>query len=427
MGGNPVFGSAPEVFRGVVHEERVLTRVPVAIEHSLKDDGVGLSGLVVRGGKHVFAKVRHQVGSDFGEVFTDQDSVVGEQGDLAPLLGVFDGLCHFRPKAHHRFPKVDPGLAGNIGSKGLVDEAHVFISGIGVSRFGLPFAIVMPPAIAQLLKAEAGQSGQLLHAFAPAVFVEDIVHVEDEEHDDPSLGPKSSQIRRSRLCGMPASIRDCTDVSRLDSYLDEAVGLVRSGQCVVLPTDTVYGIGCDAFSAEAVSLLLATKGRGRHMPPPVLVGSMDDVETLVEVVPDSARKVMEKWWPGGVTVVFRAHPDVQWDLGDTHGTVAIRMPRHEVALELLRKSGPLAVSSANLTGQPSPLTAQGAYEQLGDRVSLYLDSGEVGGAYRGVGTDTGSTIVDASEIDRGGAWRVVRNGVVSVVEIQAVAGGRWEE
>ena len=226
---------------------------------------------------------------------------------------------------------------------------------------------------------------------------------------------------------MPASIRDCTDLARLPSYIDEAVEILRSGKCVVLPTDTVYGIGCDAFSAEAVSLLLATKGRGRHMPPPVLVGSRDDVESLVDVVPDAAERIMETWWPGGVTIVFRAHPDVQWDLGETHGTVAIRMPRHDVALELLRKSGPLAVSSANRTGQPSPLNAKDAYEQLGDSVALYLDSGDVGSAYRGVGAETGSTIVDASEIDRGGAWRVVRNGVVSVAEIQAVAGGRWDE
>lgn len=162
------------------------------------------------------------------------------------------------------------------------------------------------------------------------------------------------------------------------------------------------------------------------MPPPVLVGSFEDVESLVEVVPEGARAVMEKFWPGGVTIVFRSHPDVEWDLGETQGTVAIRMPRHEVALELLRKSGPLAVSSANRTGEPSPLTVQEAFDQLGESVPLYLDGGRVGGDYLAAPAESGSTIVDASTIDRDGAWRVVRNGVVKVEEIRTVAGGRWE-
>lgn len=225
---------------------------------------------------------------------------------------------------------------------------------------------------------------------------------------------------------MSSSIRDCSDESLLTHAIDEAVSHIRAGRCIVLPTDTVYGIGCDAFSPEAVALLLHTKGRGRHMPPPVLVGSVEDVPSLVEVIPDQARAVMQTWWPGGVTIVFRAHPRVSWDLGDTNGTVAIRMPRHDVALALLRATGPLAVSSANRTGQPSPVTAQGAFDQLGDSVPLYLDGGEVGTAYQPVGADTGSTIVDASTIDRGGSWKVVRHGVVDVAEIRAVAGGEWD-
>lgn len=225
---------------------------------------------------------------------------------------------------------------------------------------------------------------------------------------------------------MSSSIRDCTDESIFQQAIEEAVAHIRAGRCIVLPTDTVYGIGCDAFSPDAVSLLLHTKGRGRHMPPPVLIGSVDDVASLVEVIPESARDVMNAWWPGGVTIVFRANPRVSWDLGDTNGTVAIRMPRHDVALALLQATGPLAVSSANRTGQPSPVTAQGAFDQLGESVPLYLDGGEVGTTYQPVGADTGSTIVDASDIDRGGAWRVIRRGVVDVNEIRAVAGGEWD-
>ncbi len=132
-----------------------------------------------------------------------------------------------------------------------------------------------------------------------------------------------------------------------------ALEALRSGQSIIVPTDTVYGIACDAFSPEAVNTLLSHKGRGRHMPPPVLVASVDDVRRLVRTIPDGARALMEQFWPGGVTVILEAAPDVEWDLGDTQGSVAICMPDHPVALDLLRESGPLAVSSANLTGQHS--------------------------------------------------------------------------
>jgi len=162
------------------------------------------------------------------------------------------------------------------------------------------------------------------------------------------------------------------------------------------------------------------------MPPPVLVAGVADVERLVADIPSSARAVMSEFWPGGVTIIFAAHPSVAWDLGETQGTVAIRMPADAVALALLELAGPLAVSSANLTGGLPALTVAEAKEQLESRVALYLDGGPVGQLYADAPGNPGSTIVDASAVNSGGPWRVVRRGVVPVEDIRAVAGGEWE-
>ena len=193
-----------------------------------------------------------------------------------------------------------------------------------------------------------------------------------------------------------------------------------------MPTDTVYGVACDAFSADAVASLLASKGRGRHMPPPVLVGSPAGAEALAVNIPEDAKAVMDAFWPGGVTIILTANPSVVWDLGETAGTVALRMPDNEIALELLRASGPLAVSSANTTGQPSAHSAPEAVVQLGDSVSVYLDGGVVGSPDTGGLGNPGSTIIDATALDAGGPWRVVRYGVVPVDLLRAVAKGEWE-
>lgn len=201
---------------------------------------------------------------------------------------------------------------------------------------------------------------------------------------------------------------------------------ITRGELIVMPTDTVYGVACDAFSPEAVTRLLVSKGRGRQMPPPVLVGSPDDVGALVHNVPDSAKAVMEAFWPGGVTIIFEADPSLAWDLGDTAGTVALRMPDHDVALDLLALTGPLAVSSANQTGALSAHTALEALSQLGDSVSVYLDGGVVGRLGDTAAANPGSTIIDASALDSGGPWRVVRQGVQSMESLRAVARGEWE-
>jgi L-threonylcarbamoyladenylate synthase len=191
--------------------------------------------------------------------------------------------------------------------------------------------------------------------------------------------------------------------------ITRATELVAEGELVVLPTDTVYGLGCDAFSPAAVAALLAAKGRGRAMPPPVLV---PHVRTLVGLATDltpAVRALAEAFWPGALTIVCRAQPTLKWDLGDTNGTVAVRMPLHPVSLELLEQTGPLAVSSANLTGHPAAQTATQAQDQLGESVAIYLDAGPAS-----IGVP--STIVDGTR----GTLRVLRQGAISFEEIRSV-------
>jgi L-threonylcarbamoyladenylate synthase len=197
--------------------------------------------------------------------------------------------------------------------------------------------------------------------------------------------------------------------SELEEGLSAAARAVQRGRLVLLPTDTVYGVGADAFSADAVSRLLAAKGRGRHMPPPVLVSARTTVEALAVDVPDWARALIEELWPGPLTLVFRQQPSLQWDLGETRGTVAVRMPDHDVALALLARTGPLAVSSANRTGLPAATDADAAEEMLGPKARILLDAGPTPGPVP-------STIVDCT----GTEGRVLRMGVVNLETLNEV-------
>ncbi len=191
----------------------------------------------------------------------------------------------------------------------------------------------------------------------------------------------------------------------------EAVSAVRRGELIVLPTDTVYGIGADAFTPAAVSALLKAKGRGREMPPPVLVGSVRAATALVEDLGPYGQDLIDEFWPGGLTLVCRANRSLMWDLGETKGTVAVRMPMHELAVELLKETGPLAVSSANLSGSPAARNAEAAEEMLGDSVEVYLDGGASGHG-------DPSTIIDLT----GSVPRLLRAGAVPVEKIRAVVG-----
>ncbi|MGK5734047.1 L-threonylcarbamoyladenylate synthase [Streptomyces sp. URMC 124] len=207
----------------------------------------------------------------------------------------------------------------------------------------------------------------------------------------------------------------CSDAPERAAGLREAEAAVRRGELVVLPTDTVYGVGADAFSTEAVGGLLEAKGRGRNMPSPVLVGSPGDLDGLVEDLPEQARQLVDAFWPGGLTVVARHKPSLEWDLGETHGTVAVRMPAHPVALDLLGATGPLAVSSANLTGHPSPQDCDAAQAMLGDAVAVYLDAGPTPAAVP-------SSIVDVT----GTAPILLRAGAVSAEQLRKVVPGLQE-
>jgi L-threonylcarbamoyladenylate synthase len=207
------------------------------------------------------------------------------------------------------------------------------------------------------------------------------------------------------------TVYDCARRDTREAGLSAAANVVRSGQLVVFPTDTVYGIGCDAFDALAVRSLLDAKGRGTSMPTSVLVGSWSTLDGLVLSVPDTARALVEAFWPGGLSIVLPHAPSLSWDLGDTRGTVMVRMPLHPVAIELLREVGPMAQSSANRTGHRPATTVDEASEQLGDAVAAYLDGGPSGAA-------TPSTIVDLT----GDAPLLLREGAVSADAVSDVLG-----
>jgi len=168
---------------------------------------------------------------------------------------------------------------------------------------------------------------------------------------------------------------DTSDPDERSRGLEAATSAVRRGDLVVLPTDTVYGVGCDAFSAAGVTRLLEAKRRGRDLPLPVLVGRPQTLEGLAYGLSKAARDLVEAFWPGPLTVVVRAQPSLAWDLGDANGTVALRMPLHPVAIELLVATGPMAVTSANVAGAAPPTDYLGAEEQLADSVAIYLDAG----------------------------------------------------
>jgi tRNA threonylcarbamoyl adenosine modification protein (Sua5/YciO/YrdC/YwlC family) len=202
---------------------------------------------------------------------------------------------------------------------------------------------------------------------------------------------------------------DCSKPDERERGIAAAVEAVQRGDLVVLPTDTVYGIGADAFKDWAITSLQNAKGRGRDRPPPVLVGSRHTLDGLVYSLSTTARDLVEAFWPGALTIVVEHASSLQWDLGDTGGTVAVRMPLHPVALEVLRETGPMAVSSANKHGQDPAITANDAREQLGYSVSVYLEAGECP-------DPVASTIVDLTR-DRP---KILRAGAIPIEKLRDV-------
>lgn len=224
-------------------------------------------------------------------------------------------------------------------------------------------------------------------------------------------------------------IYDCAlDTDLLTGMRLAKIALQRD-QLVVLPTDTVYGIAANAFSHKGVEALLEAKGRTAASPPPVLISNMSQLDALTEFVPEVARKLANTFWPGALTMILKAQPLLQWNLGETKGTVALRMPDHKIALALLEETGPLAVSSANITGEPAATTCQQAEAYLSDSVEVYLDGGP---SPKG----EASTILDLTSITEAtvdgetvvsGKIRVVRLGALKITKIASVAGELLEQ
>jgi L-threonylcarbamoyladenylate synthase len=204
-------------------------------------------------------------------------------------------------------------------------------------------------------------------------------------------------------------VYDCRLPAERDQGIAAAVAAVRRGELVVMPTDTLYGLGCDAFKKNAVASMLRAKGRGRDMPIPVLVGSRKTLDGLAYRMPKAARDLADAFWPGALSIIIKHAKTLDWDLGDTDGTVAVRMPLQPVALEVLREIGPMAVSSANKTGQPPAVTAAQAQEQLGYSARVYLDGGPCPASVP-------STIVDVT----GDVPRILRAGALGVETLRTV-------
>ena len=219
-------------------------------------------------------------------------------------------------------------------------------------------------------------------------------------------------------------IYDCSIDTDLLTGMRLAKVSVGRQELVVLPTDTVYGIGCDAFSSKGVAALLAAKGRGPQSPPPVLIPNINTLQALAHDIPEVALRLAETFWPGALTMILRAQPLLNWDLGETKGTVALRMPDHKIALALLEEVGPMAVSSANLTSEPAATTCQQAEAYLGESVQVYLDGGN---SPKG----EASTILDLTgvvdsyvdgKLETTGLIRIVRAGALSADKIRTIAG-----
>ncbi len=211
-----------------------------------------------------------------------------------------------------------------------------------------------------------------------------------------------------------APIYDCSVDAELLTGMRLARTAIGRGDLVVIPTDTVYGVAADAFNPAAVQKLLDAKGRTRQAPPPVLIPGIPTLDALADSVPDEVRALVAKFWPGALTIILPAQTSLTWDLGETRGTVALRMPASRIALELLSETGPLAVSSANRTGEPAAVTTAEAQNMLGDAVAVYLDDGP--------GGTVASTIVDATALLTGGKLRIVRQGAITADEIRQLVG-----
>ncbi|TVP67989.1 MAG: threonylcarbamoyl-AMP synthase [Nitriliruptor sp.] len=203
------------------------------------------------------------------------------------------------------------------------------------------------------------------------------------------------------------------DDERRAAAVARAAELLLAGEVVVLPTDTVYGIAADAFSTEATAALLTAKGRDRAIPLPVMIRTPQQLPGLAATVSSAADRLVAAFWPGPLTLVLHAQPRLTWDIGESDGTVAIRMPLDDATLEVIRAVGPLAMTAANAPGGDAPRSVEDARDQLGEQVAAYLDAGT-----RPEGAT--STIVDLTRE----APKVLREGAIPTELVLDVAEGR---
>lgn len=189
--------------------------------------------------------------------------------------------------------------------------------------------------------------------------------------------------------------------------LSRALVILRSGGLVAFPTDTVYGVGALAFDGVAVERIYVAKDRPLEKAIPVLIADLADLAKVTLDVPEAAARLAARFWPGPLTLVVRKRPDLPVTVS-AMPTVGVRVPDHPVARVLLRAAGPMAVTSANLSSQPSPSTAQEVYRQLCGRIALIIDGGETPGGIP-------STVVDFTGIEP----RMLREGPISKDEIQS--------
>jgi L-threonylcarbamoyladenylate synthase len=190
--------------------------------------------------------------------------------------------------------------------------------------------------------------------------------------------------------------------------IQEALKILRAGGLVAFPTDTVYGLGALAFNGKAVESIYAAKDRPAEKAIPILLGDLDDLPKVTSSLPPMAAKLASRFWPGPLTLVVPKNPNLPEAVSATD-TVALRVPDHEVARAILRAAGPMAVTSANISGQLSPVTADQVFAQLGGRIELIINGGRTPGGMP-------STLVDCT----GNAPTILRDGPISMTELLSV-------
>lgn len=214
---------------------------------------------------------------------------------------------------------------------------------------------------------------------------------------------------------MSNALFDCREPAALLEGMRKARMAIGRGKVVCVPTDTVYGLVADAFKPSATKALRDARGMVENDPLGVLLPGIPTLRALADNVADEVHALAGEFWPGALTIITAAGESLMWDLGNTQGTVALRMPSERIVLELLSETGPLVASSAYRVGETGGLRAEDAEATFGGDVAVYLSSGASYSA------GILSTVIDATGLDRpGGRLRLVREGAIPATDIYAV-------